>query len=284
MAAARHVSLPAARGAARRPAEVQRYRRRLLRRFRVRTAAACRRFVEHLGFCYAFTPGPGGIPGLFDVVGTRSTDRMWSWVWTWKDSLVTRRQVYYGRVLRRKPTFIALAYLPAFYALSGNVGEPDDYLLAYRTGHLSLLAREVYEQIERQGPLDTWQLRRRFVAAGDSGSRLHRALEELQERFLIAKVAEVEGRGSYAYIWDTFARWMPEVIAQAARITGEEAAGLVLRGYLRIVGAATPQQVADLFRWPPSLLQPAAARGGAVEAELAGERAWTFPGLLRRLV
>lgn len=283
MAAARHVSPPAAGGPPLRPAEVQRYRRRLLRRFRVRTAAACRRFVEHLGFCYAFTSGPGGIPGLFDVIATRSTDRMWSWTWSWKDSLVTRRQLYYGRVLRRKPTFIALAYLPAFYALSGNVGEPDDYLLAYRAGHLSLLARELYEQIEREGPLDTWQLRRRFVSGGESGSRLHRALGELQERFLIAKVAEVEGRGSYAYIWDTFARWMPEVVDQAARITGEEAAGLVLHGYLRIVGATTPRQVADLFHWPPSLLRAAAARSGAAEAELAGECAWVLPALLRRL-
>mgnify|MGYP000156235004 CR=1 FL=1 len=282
MAVARHVSLPAADPL--RPAEVQRHRRRLLRPFRVRTAAACRRFVEHLGFCYAFTAGPGGIPGLFDVIGTRSTDRMWSWAWTWKDSLVTRRQVYYGRVLRRKPTFISLAYLPAFYALSGNVGEPDDYLVAYRAGHLSLLARELYEQIERRGPVDTWELRRRFLSGGEPGSRLHRALQELQERFLIAKVAEVEGRGSYAYIWDTFPRWMPEVIAQAARISSEKAAGLVLRGYLRMVGAATPQQVADLFRWPPSLLQAAATRSGAVEVGLAGEPAWTLPGLLRRRV
>ncbi|MDQ7850393.1 MAG: hypothetical protein QN152_03005 [Armatimonadota bacterium] len=283
MAAIRHVSPPAAGGPSLHPARVQRHRRRLLRRFRVRTAAAARRFVERLGFCYAFTPGPGGIPGLFDVIGTRSTDRMWSWAWTWKDSLVTKRQIYYGRVLRRKPTFIALAYLPAFYALSGNVGEPDDYLLAYRAGHLSLLARELYEQIERQGPLDTWQLRRRFVFGGDSGTRLHRALHELQERFLIAKVAEVEGRGGYAYIWDTFTRWMPEVAAQAARISSEEAAGLVLRGYLRMVGATTPQQVADLFHWPPSLLQAAATRSGVVEVDLAGERAWTLPELLRRL-
>ncbi len=283
MAAARHVSPSAAGPLPLSPAEVRRHRRRLLLRFRVRTAAACRRFVDHLGFCYAFTSGPGGIPGLFDVMGTRSTDRMWSWAWTWKDSLVTRRQIYYGRVLRRKPTFIALAYLPAFYALSGNVGEPDDYLLAYRAGHLSLLARDLYEQIERHGPLDTWQLRRRFVSGGESGGRLHRALQELQERFLIAKVAEVEGRGSYAYIWDTFTRWMPEVVARAARINSEEAAGLILRGYLRMVGAATPRQVADLFRWPPSLLQAAAARSGAVEAELAGEHAWTLPDLLWRL-
>jgi len=264
-----------------RPADLRRYRRAVLRPFKIRTAGQCRRFVETLGFCYAFTSGPGGLPGLFDVIGTRSIDRMWSWAWMWKDSLVTRRKVYYGRVLRRKPTFISLAYVPHFYALSGNVGEPDDYLVAYQAGHLSLLARELYEQIARRGRVNTWELRRQFVSGDDSGSRLHRALDELQEHFLIAKVAEVEGRGNYAYIWDTFGRWMPEVSRRAARITSDEAAGAVLRGYLKIVGAATPQQVADLFRWPPSLLEPAADRAGILEATLDGERYWSLAARVR---
>jgi len=94
-------------------------------------------------------------------------------------------------------------------------------------------------------------------------------------------VAEVEGRGNYAYIWDTFGRWMPEVSRRAARITSDEAAGAVLRGYLKIVGAATPQQVADLFRWPPSLLEPAADRAGILEATLDGERYWSLAARVR---
>jgi len=235
-----------------------------------------------LGFCYAFTAGPGEIPGLFDVIGTRSENRMWSWAWTWKDHLVTRRQVFYGRVLRRKPTFIALACLPHFYALSGNVGEPDDYLIAYRAGQLSLLAKNLYEYVARHGPVNTWELRRAFVSAGDSGSRLHRALDELQARFLVAKVAEVAGRGTYSYIWDTFARWMPEVVSRAGEITSEEAASVVLSAYLKIVGAATPQQVQDLFRWPPSLLRPAAAQAGVMEVSRDDGGLWTLPGTFTR--
>lgn len=200
-----------------RPADLNRYRRARLRRFDVRTEAQCRRFVDAMGFCYAFTAGPGGIPGIFDVIGTRSTDRMWSWAWQWKEHLATARRLFYGRVIRRKPTFISLALLPHFYALTGNAGDPDDYLAAYETGHLSLRAREVYEQLARQGRLNTWELRRRFISPGESGARLHRALGELQERFLIAKVGEVEGRGSYAFIWGTFERWMPDAIDRLAR-------------------------------------------------------------------
>lgn len=265
--------------------DLTRYRRALLRQFDVRTKAQCCRFVDALGFCYAFTGGPGEIPGLFDVIGTRSEDRMWSWAWRWKDELATGRRLFYGRILRRKPTYVSLAYLPHFFALSGNVGEPDDYLVAYRAGALSALAREVFEDIAGRGPLNTWALRRRFVGTRGSGGRLHRALDELQERFLIAKVAEVEGRGNYSFIWDTFARWMPEVITQAAGIAAEEAAGVVLRGYLKIVGATTPRQIEELFRWPVSLLPAAAERAGAVEATLNGpgverEPSWTLPGLM----
>ncbi len=274
-----------------RRSDLSRYRRRLLARFDVRTEAQCRRFVDALGFCYAFTGGPGDIPGLFDVIGTRSEDRMWSWAWQWKDELATRRRLFYGRILRRKPTYVSLAYLPHFYALSGNVGEPDDYLVAYRAGALSALARQVYEEIERQGPINTWALRRRFIGTPahptrGSGSRLHRALDELQARFLIAKVAEVEGRGNYSFIWDPFARWMPDVMKQAEAIRTEDAAATILRGYLKIVGAATPSQVEELFRWPPSLLPAAAERAGAVDVTLDGpgwERGptWTLPGLVQ---
>ena len=67
------------------PSAVARHRRSVLRRFRVRTARDALRFVDALGFCFAFTGGPSGLPGLFDVLATRSVDQMWTWAWRWKD-------------------------------------------------------------------------------------------------------------------------------------------------------------------------------------------------------
>ncbi len=135
------------------PTVLGRHRRALLRPHRVRTARAALRFVNALGFCYAFTSGPGGLPGLFDVLATRSIDRMWSWAWQWKDELATARRLHYGKAIRRKPSYISLTMLPAFYALSGNVGEPDDYLQAYREGRLSAMAKALYEVILADGPV-----------------------------------------------------------------------------------------------------------------------------------
>lgn len=235
---------------------VERYRRQTLTRHRIRTKRQALRFVDTLGFCYAFTAGPGHLPGLFDVLATRSIDRMWSWAWQWKDELATERCLFYGKVLRRKPTYVALAFLPQFFALSGNAGEPDDYLQAYREGRLSRLARDVYEYVRAHGPCSTWVLRRQFVTRGDRGSAFHRSLGDLQGRFLLAKVGEL-AEGSYSFIWDTFDRWMPQVVREAARISAAQAGAAVLDRYLQTVGAIRPGVVAGLFDWPPKILNEA---------------------------
>jgi len=262
-------------------AALARHRRALVRPHRVRTAPAALRFVDALGFCYAFTSGPGGLPGLFDVLATGSINRMWSWAWQWKDELATARRLHYGKVIRRKPSYISLTMLPAFYALSDNVGEPDDHLQAYREGRLSLMARTLYEQILAEGPVSTWTLRRRFVRRGESGARFHRALDDLQARFLVAKVAEEE-EWRNGFIWDAFHRWMPDVVRAAGKLTAEAAAARVLEQYLHIAGAAAGPDIEALFEWDARLIQHAAARLRLDRAEIEGREHWTCPGLWRR--
>lgn len=242
---------------------VARYRSRLLRRHRIRTKGQALRFIEAVGFCYAFTPGPGNLPGLFDVLATRSVDRMWSWSWQWKDELATGKRVFYGKVLRRKPTYISLSYLPYFYALSGNVGDADDHLQAYREGRLSLLAKDVFEYVRAHGPCSTWVLRRQFVPRGNRGAPLQRALGDLQSRFLLARVGELEA-GSFSFIWDTFGRWLPQAVRAAARTPAARAAAAVFERYLRTVGAISPRVATDLLAWPPRLLD--AARDATADA------------------
>jgi hypothetical protein len=222
----------------------------------VRTKRAALAFVDHVGFCYAFTGGPGGLPGLFDVLATRSIDRKWTWAWQWKDDLATDKKLFYGKVIRRKPTYISLRYVPYFYALTGNVGARDDHLQAYREGRLSLLAKDIYEYLRAHGTCSTWTLRRQFVTRGGVGAAFHRALADLQNHLLIGKVAESEG-GTYSFIWDTFDRWLPQSIRAAARITGAQAAAHILERYLQTTGAIPVSQIARLFDWPPPLVAEA---------------------------
>lgn len=264
---------------------VARYRSSILSTHRVRTKRQALRFVNTLGFCYAFTSGPGELPGLFDVLATRSIDRMWSWAWQWKDDLATEKKLFYGKVLRRKPTYIALPYLPHFYALSGNVGEADDYLQQYREGHLNLLAKGIYEYVRARGPCSTWVLRKQFVPRGNSGSAFHRALSTLQERFLIAKAGELE-RGSYSFIWDTLDRWFPHVIRSAENISAVQAATVLLERYLRTTGAASPNVVIELFEWPRRLCEEArrALAGRVIDARIDGDAVLLHTKLVARSI
>jgi hypothetical protein len=253
---------------------VSRYRAALLSRHRVRTRQAALAFVNAVGFCYAFTGGPGGLPGLFDVLATRSVDRMWGWAWQWKDELATAKRLFYGKVLRRKPTYISLRYVPHFYALTGNVGEMDDHLQAYREGRLSLLARDLYEHLRQHGASSTWTLRKQFVGRSGQGAAFHRALADLQCRFLISKVAESE-RGGYSFIWDTFDRWLPQTIRTAGGITEQQAAADILARYLQTAGATSRAQATRLFDWPPPLLAAAerALSGTVMRMPVDGEPA-----------
>lgn len=231
------------------------------RHYRIHTKNEALRFIRAVGFCYAFTPGPGRIPSLFEVLATRSEDVRWSWVWEWKEALPSEKRVFYGRVLARKPTFIAIDLLPFFFALTGNVGDPDDHARLYEEGRLSALARRVHEVVAGSGPITTRQIRSAVEPERRGSSpRLVRALAELQNVFLLARVGEVgDNPGNYAYVWDLFARWLPDVVARASTISHRAAAAAVLEQYVRIAGAPRPKEAAALFAWPLLVLEGAIA-------------------------
>ncbi|TMI84205.1 MAG: winged helix DNA-binding domain-containing protein [Bacillati bacterium ANGP1] len=189
---------------------IRRLREQVLRHHRVRSKFDALRFIRAVGYCYAFTPGPGRLPSLFEVLDTRSDDRRWAWAWDWKEALPSEKRVFYGRILARKPTFISLAFLPHFFALTGNVGEPDDYSRLYEAGRLSALAKRVYETVAAGGPLTTRQIRAAVEPdRRGSSARLLRALAELQNLFLLARTGEVgDNPGNYAFVWDLLVRWL----------------------------------------------------------------------------
>jgi hypothetical protein len=268
---------------------IKRLRKQVTNSYRIRTKTQAFRFIQDIGYCYAFTRGPGYLPCLFEALDTRSDDRRWSWAWDWKEALPSEKRVYYGRVLGRKPTFISMEFLPHFFALTGNVGEPDDYKRLYDGGRLSYLARMVYELAAAQAPLTTRQIRAAVEPnRRGSSARLLRALADLQNLFLVARIGETgDNPGTYSYVWDLFDRWLPRVVARAAGIAHRTAAATVLGQYVSIAGAPRPEDAAALFEWPPPVLTTAIgdlrAQGSVVIARGPDgeDRLVTRAGLLR---
>ena len=127
-------------------------------------------FVNTRGFVY-FWPIKGiDFPSLWTAVaGDRPVpnehDDPGHVTWGWKDNALDQRVWYYAKVLRRKATMISLEVAPYFYALTENYGDyKEDYLIPYEDGRLPQGAKQAYEAILDNGPLNTVDLNRQACA------------------------------------------------------------------------------------------------------------------------
>jgi uncharacterized protein YcaQ len=159
---------------------------------------------------------------------------------------------YYARILHKRNSIISLEFLPYFYALSPNCGEPDeDYLMQYEQGLLPLESKLVYEALLKEGPLDTISLRKAArMANPESTTRFNHALEILQIEFKIlpTRVAEA-GAWRYAFVYDLTHRYFPQLVEEAGRITEPAARKRILTAYFKSLGAAEIKEAGKIFRW-----------------------------------
>jgi hypothetical protein len=236
-----------------------RYHRTLA--LRVTTEEQALAFVDEVGFCFLFGDQSVEIPTLWAAVcGSRRDmpndhfDADVGRTWEWKDTLPTRGLIYYGKLLRGKPTLVSLDLLPCFYALSDNYGDLLDYREQYEEGKLSVEAKNIYEALLHEGAMATSRLR---VLAGLSGSgsiarRFDRAIAELQMGLKIVKVGISDSnRWGYAYVYDLFLRRFPEVAESARQISAQQAMQRLLLTYLRNVIVQPEALCQRLFRWEP---------------------------------
>ena len=180
--------------------------------------------------------------------------------WGWKDAKLGQRCWYYGRILRRRNTFISLDLAPYFYALSANYGSPEeDYLIQYEAGQLTQEAKLIYEALLKHGALDTIALRKAArLASLESDSRFNKAMGSLMADFKILPVAVTEaGAWHYAYAYDITTRHFPDLSDQARFISEEEARRKLVDTYFLSVGAARINELTKLFVWDSAFIQRA---------------------------
>ncbi|MBN1401529.1 MAG: hypothetical protein JXA74_11870 [Anaerolineae bacterium] len=226
---------------------------------RVTSEAEARAFVDEIGFCFLFGDKSVEIPTLWAAVcGSRRpvphhhNDPDLGRTWQWKDTLPSRREIYYGKLLRGKPTLVSLALLPIFYALSPNYGDLEDYLIQYEEGLLSAEAKGIYEALLYKGAMATSRLRQEagLPGGGANARRFESALTELQMELKIVKVGISDAnRWGYAYVYDLFLRRFPEVPEAARAISTDAAMETLLVRYLRNVVAQTQAGVKRVFGW-----------------------------------
>ncbi len=256
------------------PAEIaalraERYRRTAA--LRVQTQEEARAFVADVGFCH-FWPIQGvETPNLFEAIAGRTRavpnahdDPDLSKCWGWKDHALDKRWWYYGKLLRKRATMVSLDWLPTFYAASENYGDLLDYLAEYDAGQLTAEAKQVYEALLEHGPLDTIRLRREaHLSAESAKSRFDRALTELQAGLKVVPIGVAEaGAWNYAFIYELFHRYYPDVPGVARDIRRSVAQQTLIRRYLGNVVAADRGMVRKVFhvmKWTPREFEEAIA-------------------------
>ncbi|NIS82197.1 MAG: hypothetical protein GTO14_18765 [Anaerolineales bacterium] len=229
---------------------------RISRGKRLKTLEDAAAFVEERGFITLWPIKGIDLPSLWKAVaGDRPVasahDDPGHITWGWKDQMLDKRRWYYGKLLRGKATIVSLEVLPYFYALSERVAELDDYRLAYEDGRLTHEAYRVAEALFHHGAQNTIQLRRRAqLSSPSSKSRFDKALTDLQRGLWLIPIGVAEaGAWRYAFTYELFERWFPNVAKQARGISPADARSHLTGLYLDSVGVSTPSAVGKLFGW-----------------------------------
>ena len=189
--------------------------------------------------------------------------------WDLKDRLPAKRLIYYGKLVRGKPTLVSLSLLPAFCALIRDGKGSGDYIVDYRQGRMTRAAVGIMEVLHDAGPRSTPELRQAVaMRASDQTAEFDRAMAELQRGLWIVKVEEVYDPDFY-YRWDLLDNWLPEPVAASLDLPRQSAVEQLLAAYLRCAAASQPRFLANLLGLP----------GGEIEA---GLRSLNAEGRLRQ--
>lgn len=251
---------------------------------RVRSAPEALRFVNAVGLCSTFYVFPEGLPSLWEAVAGRPNPR-WprrshhdagiGLTWDLKDVLPSRRQVYYGKLVKGRPVLVALDLFPAFYALVRGPQRARDYTREYQAGQLSLTAKRIMDSLMRESPQYTRGLRAECFMLEPSKTReFERAMAELQQGLWIVKTEE-RYEPSFSYRWDLLERWLPGAAAEGRHLGRAAALDRALARHLHAAVYSTPAALSRLFAVPRAEVEAAVARlerSGALRAavEIAG--------------
>jgi hypothetical protein len=119
----------------------------------------------------------------------------------------------------------------------------------YEDGKMTAEAKPVYGAILENGPLDTVRLRREARMSAESAkSRFDRVLVELQVGLKVLPIGVAEVRAwNYAFTYELFQRWFPEVPEQARAIKRSEARRTLVSRYLDSVVMADRDMIGKIF-------------------------------------
>ncbi len=239
------------------PADIEEYRDDHWRRDEMRqieTAHDAERFIEQIGFAACLhdsrRPGPSlyvAVCGRRDAVKPRNVqkDPEASLTWMLKDEVIKRGKVYYAKLARGRPLFLAPRMIPYFHAVWG-MRRADE------TQRLSRHAQAILRVLRKEWEMSTSDLR------DESGVRdrtaFTRGLDELQAAMIVVP-SEVFYQPTFTYIWTLGVGRFPDALRR--RVKRDVAVREIARCFLAGAGMTIPGEMARVT----GLARPEAGRG-----------------------
>ncbi|MEK9137661.1 MAG: hypothetical protein AAB393_11105, partial [Bacteroidota bacterium] len=240
--------------------EVEAWRDKVHRRtsrLAVKTKHQALQFINTVGFCFAFKADYSESPCLWHAATGRRNPEMphhthhdpyLSFVWEMKNILPAEKKIYYGKLLRNRPTMVSLEYFPYFYALSRRSGASDEYVREFASGTLSPAAKSIMDALTDSSPQITKGLK---LASGlhtkADRKEFDNAIAELQRKMFIVKVAE--HYDPFTFEWETVLRRFSKETRAARKISEERAREHILQKYFENQLVGTVVSIQGLFGW-----------------------------------
>jgi len=144
---------------------------------------------------------------------------------------------------------VSLELLPFVYAASENFGELTDYLDEYRSGQITAEAKDIYEALLENGPLDTVRLRKEArMSADNAKARFERALLDLQVGLKVIPVGVAEvGAWHYAFIYEILPRHFPELPERAHALSRSQSQQTLIQKYVDNVVCSDRTMIGKVF-------------------------------------
>jgi hypothetical protein len=207
----------------------------------VQTVIEAERFVEEVGFAACLTdsrrPGPSlyvAVCGRPDAVLPRHVqkDPETSLTWMLKDQLVRRGKLYYGKLARGNPMFIAPRMIPHFHAIWG-VRQSEE-----RT-RLSANARKILKVLRHEWEMASSDLRKESGIADRPA--FTRAMDELQATMIVLP-SEAVYLPKFTYLWTLGVGRFPDALRR--RANKDIALREIARSFLGGAGMTVPGELA----------------------------------------
>jgi hypothetical protein len=220
----------------------------------VETAYHAERFIEEVGFAAGFTdsrrPGPslyGAVCGRRDAVLPRHVqkDPETSLTWQLKDEIIERGKVYYAKLARGKPMFLAPRMIPYFHAVWGM-------RRAEENRRLNKHARAIVQVLRKEWEMATPDLREE--AGVKDRAAFTKAMDELQAAMIVVPSAAAYVP-KFTYIWTLGVDRFPDELVR--RVNRETALKEIARCFLTGAGMTIPGELARVT----GLSRPEAGRG-----------------------